>query len=726
MEVSNLITLNDLKIKKFISVIVSINLTLLSLVFLNEIGIEISILRKIVGFVFLTFIPGITILRFLRFHKLGTLKTFVFSIGLSLAFISFLGIILNFLFPYFNMSFNQINITIIICVVVLIITFLTIYVDKNYIGSENNNLNINLSHNIFLFCLLPFISILGAVLVNNYKENLFFIILFILISLIVFLVSFKKLPKTYYPFGILMISISLLYQFSLISLYLTGVDIHFEYYLSNMTIKSGLWNFNYESLYSGSVVIGLIAPIYSIICNININWVYKLIVPFLTAMIPLTLYKIYEEQTNSKIAFFAAFLFLSFFSFHTELLTIVRQQIAELFLVLLLMVLMEKELDIKYTSLLIIFTTSLVISHYSMSYLAMFFFASAFFYSYLKRIIRFRSINLKAKSNRLTLTFILFFSILSISWYIYTSESKAFISLIRIFEQISGSIYVDFLNPTAAQGYNLIIYEQQTLTRFIGKFIQLLVPIFITLGLLSLEFKETEYELNPMYKDIAIFAYLLLVLSIVIPYLASSLNTTRIFQIALIFLAPYAIIGILTVCSLFNKICIKLIKRSFIIRPYKIISVFLVIFFLFNVGFIYEISNDPSSISLSQKTIEQSNDIQIKGGFFTTLSIFDQDVNSSNWLIKNRNYSKDIYSDRISSKVLKHNLDKTYLFREYNNTLIKPKNSYLFLGYVNLRKDVITMEMGNIFIYKNTVNELKYIESTNKIYSNGAGDLYYN
>jgi len=60
------------------------------------------------------------------------------------------------------------------------------------------------------------------------------------------------------------------------------------------------------------------------------------------------------------------------FTFYTEMLSLARQQIAELFLVLLLMVLISDNLTkTKKSFLLVIFGLSIVISHYGLTYIMM-------------------------------------------------------------------------------------------------------------------------------------------------------------------------------------------------------------------------------------------------------------------------------------------------------------------------------------------------------------------
>ena len=70
------------------------------LVGLATLGFNIPALRQIVGFIFLTFVPRILILRILRIHNVGTIESLAYSAGLNLAFVMFTGAFINFVLPF--------------------------------------------------------------------------------------------------------------------------------------------------------------------------------------------------------------------------------------------------------------------------------------------------------------------------------------------------------------------------------------------------------------------------------------------------------------------------------------------------------------------------------------------------------------------------------------------------------------------------------------------------
>ena len=94
----------DLEIKKCIYAVLAILVAMAGLVGLASLGLDIPALRQGVGFIFLTFLPGILTLRILRIHNINTAESVVYSVGISVAFVMFTGVLVNFLLPVFGIS----------------------------------------------------------------------------------------------------------------------------------------------------------------------------------------------------------------------------------------------------------------------------------------------------------------------------------------------------------------------------------------------------------------------------------------------------------------------------------------------------------------------------------------------------------------------------------------------------------------------------------------------
>ena len=69
MKISNPLQMNDWEIKKFLRVLLAIQFAVWGAIGLDAIGLQIPIIRQFIGFIYLTFIPCILILRNLKLQK---------------------------------------------------------------------------------------------------------------------------------------------------------------------------------------------------------------------------------------------------------------------------------------------------------------------------------------------------------------------------------------------------------------------------------------------------------------------------------------------------------------------------------------------------------------------------------------------------------------------------------------------------------------------------------
>lgn len=134
MQIENPFQMNDWDIKKFFYIILLIQFAMWGAIGLDTIGLQIPILRQFVGFIYLTFIPGIIILRILKLHKLGNIETLLYSVGLSFATLMFTGFLMNMTCPLIGISkpISSMPLIITISAVVLMLFVLSYIRDKEF------------------------------------------------------------------------------------------------------------------------------------------------------------------------------------------------------------------------------------------------------------------------------------------------------------------------------------------------------------------------------------------------------------------------------------------------------------------------------------------------------------------------------------------------------------------------------------------------------------------
>ena len=72
--------------------------------FYLAIGLDLPIFRQVFVFIYLTFVPGFILLKFLKLEEVQIVDTICFSIGLSLAFSMFVGFFINWSFLALGVS----------------------------------------------------------------------------------------------------------------------------------------------------------------------------------------------------------------------------------------------------------------------------------------------------------------------------------------------------------------------------------------------------------------------------------------------------------------------------------------------------------------------------------------------------------------------------------------------------------------------------------------------
>lgn len=155
-----------------------------------------------------------------------------------------------------------------------------------------------------------------------------------------------------------------------------------------------------------------------------------------------------------------------------------------------------------------------------------------------------------------------------------------------------------------------------------------------------------------------------------------------------------------------------------------LICLFQVPFFLFQSGFIYVITGSPTwSIPLSYRKGDFSNP------HLYNQVVYEQEVLAAEWLRHKGDldvkYENLIYADLL---MLDHVLTAYGLFppevkRILTNTTILNEGSYVYMGRLNVVKGVFGGYKGTIVWNANNLSFTS--ELLNKVYSNGASQVYY-
>lgn len=775
MKIINPLKMNDWEISRFLGVIFTIQVLVLVSLTMNTWGLHVPILSEIITLIYLLYVPGILVLRFMKIHEISSEEVLLYSVGLSIVSIMFIGFFINLLYPLMGISnpISLLPLIFTISIYAMILSFLSYLRDRDFSKPDFINSETLLSPYTLFLILIPFVTIYGTYLMNTYKINILIMAVLVMISLTVLLFAYRKIPSKLYPLTIFILSISLLFQTSLISNYITGWDIQSEYYMANFVMGNAFWDLNLSSVLNTTLSIIMLAPIISIISQINLDLIFKLVYPFLFSLVPLGLYSIFRKQTNNQIAFLSSFFFISFFVFFTEMLALGRQEIAELFLVLLVMVMITSEFrNITRTILFIIFSISLILSHYGLSYIYMFSFTVVYLLILLHERHDLRNLydtilnqvtvfikdkgleRLKiqglisafkdetdAKNGEyprpykiLSFNFILIFIVFAFAWFMFTSSSSSFLVFVKLGNNIVSSITTEFLNPNSVQSLS-IIQSASTPIHSLFRYITYLTQFLIVVGVFSILLKD-RMKIKREYLTFILVNVLILIGAVTVPHLSNAFNAERLYQITLIFLAPACIIGGLTVIRVFEDKFLRKLKISNMnlrSKSIPILSLFLVIYFLFNSGLIYYLADDDST-SLGLNTT------------FDTANYNLMEVQSADWL-SNYGIGVSVYGQNSQTGVvisdeyrepliLKYGLSAVLFSFYYDpdfdtmNEIIKGSNFnktnfYFFLGTKNtLTNSIVTFDSESYITGAGTYRDIDNFKLSTIYDSNGAKILY--
>jgi len=676
---------------------------------------DVPIARQVLGFCYFTFLPGFIILKLLKVNELNKVETILFSVGLSIAFLMIVGLLINEFF--FMLGFPQpLSLLSLMTVLNSLILIGGVLV---YLKSEVKIWNIEpigKSPLILLFLCLPVLSIMGAIWVKTYEINL---ILLFMITLTAFLFALgvilkKNFPSKFYPLIIFIIAISLLYHSSLISdnLIHFGSDMPGEVFAFKVAEQNAYWS--PVNPYPGDLSVGrtysmlsvtILPIVYSSLLNLNVIWVFKLLNPILFALVPLGLYILWNKFISAEYAFVSAFFFMAYNVFYTEMLGLNKQMIGELFFVLLLLVIFNKKMrSFNKTLCFLIFGIALVVSHYALAEIFLF----------LISFILISLIIMKKPRRNITLIMVLCFFTIMFSWYLYTSNSAVFDAFLGFGEHVRSQLG-EFFNPVAREQTvlrGLGLEAPPTIWNMMSRIFAYITQLLIVVGFVGVITKRVGYHFEIGYLLLSLFSVMFLAALILVPGLASTMNMTRFYHILLLFLAPLCVLGVKTIMNIFSR------RKKEILVSLLLLAV-LVPYFLFQTGFVYEVTgNDSWSIPLSKYRMPAYR-LYGQLGYTTAYSISGAEWVSENVAVEYRQIYADAWG-RVTELRAYGSVYVGYVETLSNTTRIAA-NGIVYLSSLNIIEETV---VGSRYVWN--PSELDFLSDLNTVYSNGGCEVYKN
>jgi len=689
---------------------------------------NIPFFQQILGFILITFVPGFLILRILRISNQNNLTTFVFSEGISVPFLLFLGLAINIIFPFFGvdspLSLISIMISINFCIIFIVII---LYFRKENLGislKDFKSLNIfhlNYSEKgvIILFLLIFSMGILGTYLLNFHQDNRLTLIFFVLIALSLLYVYFniKKIDKkSVLPVILYILSVSLLLLLALRSNYLIGYDTHEEFHFFISTLQNLRWDPQPAYLLSSTIDISILPTIYVQILNIKPIFLFKGLFCILFAITPLVIYLIALKSVKE----FHAFLISCFFMFQELFFNIAansRTSIALLCFALSIFVLIHKDLtEFQRRILLIVFFFTCVVSSYSSTFI--FFFLLLASYLMISAISKIS--NEKIQIN-ISLVILLIFFVFMFLWYEHIVSQVLRSGLqftLNRFEIFNNFLHADLSSYSVQMAGSSNLFSNIYST--VGKISRYILFGFIAIGLsvsiikylpvskidkIKSEYSFFKFDLDLFYLIFSLICAILFFILVFANYFFRGLGIERLYQLLLVILSLYLIIGLFTLINISELIVTKMAKRENLQddkakkitdRIGSVFELFLIILLIIQLvdisGISYQMAGYHNSIILNPP-----NEKSYFG--YNQAYVYDQDALIAEWINQyipeknSRIIADSLEKRKISS--LSNRESMLYSVSIFESTKNEINDGYIILGPTNMNQQILLNDLGN-------------------------------
>lgn len=690
---------------------------------LSTLGLKLPLLRQFFAFIYLTFIPGILILNLFSLGK-NLVKIILYSSGLSISLIMFVGLIINSLDFLANPPLSEIPLIASVVTLVLILCLLNL---RNRDFSLSVSIDADIK-SLLLQCLLFILAILGSLSIRTYNTDFLLLVFLLVVSIIPLFVALNVVKNT--TTFLFCVSFSLLITEQIFFPHIFG-DSHYEYYFAKITLENNKWDPAFPHNANTLLSTTILPLFYSIFGDISLETVYKIVMVFIYSLAFPTLYQICRELSlGGKESFLSSFLPLCLPMSIYYTVSAVRQEVALLFMGLFLLSQVDKEITNRQRWILgVIFLLSLIVSHYGTSYLFTFSLLISLLYPILSKFL-----GIKTESRVHPSLFVL--AMVSIlAWHIYIGRSTVFEEVTSIIKQIMDNLE-ELLNPEYAHGASYIFREYRTFERVFTS-LTFTSFIIILLGLFEevrRKYRGNKSYVNDVYFGISIGAVIILLASIVIPRFSgyTSIDFPRLHSIMTYILAPFFWLGGVTISALARKL-FNIFPRE------KVASIllagFLTLYFLFGSGFAFKFQEESPNLAVLLIYAQQDKSLEEKARLYA-LYFTDKDISGAKWVSKFKPEGMKVYAGHYPASSLLVSYGNLYSpwFRYVEAESIPieneaqeiEKSSLLFVtefenkeGYMLKRLPVKTVN--------DTIDLGKLLSNNteNIVYSNGGVTIYY-
>jgi len=404
---------------------------------------------------------------------------------------------------------------------------------------------------------------------------------------------------------------------------------------------------------------------------------------------------------------------------------VTRQEIAELFFMLAALLIMNRYPQAsKKAALLLVFIGSMVVSHYSTSYIFLFYLGIFWVGSaFLTRRTR-----QKRTQPAISATIVVLAVVITLGWYIFAGAGTVYAGFVSVghhtYQALSTDLFTVSRDPAVQAGLGAAV-QQPGFFDVLGHYWQLATEVFIVTGLASVIWRRKTPKMSPQLLLFSLASLSLLVIVVVLPTVGGEINTWRSYSFALFFLAPSCILGVEVVVETASGWLGA--NRGLIVKLTSVaLIVLLVPYFLLNYGFADEIANKPANYAFlpTQNSIGRSilytDNVTVTFSYVNFGRVPIESDFASTWLSDSRGEST-VHADWIRAPELAAYGNVSPDSINLNITAPHvPSNAYIYLGPANVQQQSIQSPSGEEI----SISAIPQLAVTSRVYDNGLCEVY--
>jgi uncharacterized membrane protein len=323
-----------------------------------------------------------------------------------------------------------------------------------------------------------------------------------------------------------------------------------------------------------------------------------------------------------------------------------------------------------------------------------------------------------APAASLTMTMVFLLIVFCFAWYLYIGEGSPFHSIVNVgvntLNSLKDLFAVESREASALMAVGLARPEVVSLPRNVYLVLQYVIQVFIVAGAVGVTLKLIKSRFQRVFIAMALVSLVLLALCLILPRFSMKFNIGRIYHIAMMFLAPFCVIGGAEILRWIHRLAGRRSSRPVGSAGFAgIVGVMIVVpYFLFSTGFVYAVSGDKvTSIALNQD--------------LDTPRYNRMEISARNWLDIDMADHHPVYADEYGRAWLVDPRYRAGIF--WGDTDALPDGAYIFLRTINVRRGLVAAANEGQRSYvslKDSAFGREVLSRSSRIYDNGGACFY--